>query len=181
MDAKHHTFFLHKPYGLYIKAAFCLTFALAGGFMAATGLLVPDNDVFGWSPVGLFLFGFGAFLLCLAFTFFFYAQARYTRLVISPHGIAYHAPGYSLYAAWEAVAAIKRIPRLNIGEGLTLHEATAVYRHSLNTLSPPYDRFIPLMGFGWDWDEQEIGQLIRMYKPVLFAAEPDVTTPPHQA
>lgn len=175
MDAKHHTFFLHKPYGLYIKAAICLAFALAGGLMAATGLLAPDSSALGWSPVALFLFGLGACLLCLAFTFFFYAPARYTRLVISPHGIAYHTPGYSLYAAWEDVAAIKRIPRLDIGEGLTLHRATAAYNQPqlLNTLSPPYDRFIPLMGFGWQWDEQEIGRLLKMYKPDLFVSETD--------
>lgn len=176
MHSKRHTFFLHKPYGLYIKAAFCLVFALAGGFMAASGLLTPDNNALGWSPVVLFLFGLGAFLLCLAFTFFFYAQARYTRLVISPHGIAYHAPGYSLYVSWEDVAAIKRIPRLDIGEGLTLHSATVAYKHPLNTLAPPYDRFIPLMGFGWQWEEQELGRLVKMYKPDLYVAETDRQT-----
>lgn len=68
----------------------------------------------------------------------------------------------------------KNTPRWS-GEGLALTAGNAAYNHPqlLNQLHPPYDRLIPLPGFGRRWEEQEIGQLIRTYRPDLFVVEQD--------
>lgn len=171
MNQKPATFFRHKPLWLYWSASFCLVFALGAGFMTASALSDPQSsNPQGWSQGSLFLFGLGGFLLCIAAAVHFWGQARYTRLVIAPHGIEYHAPGYSLFASWAEVESIKRLPKSHIGEGLVLRSSKVDYNNPqlLNKLQPPLDQYIPLLPFGWKWEEEQLGKLLKDHRPGLF-------------
>jgi hypothetical protein len=173
MSRKSVTFFLHKPFWLYWSALLCLCFALGSGFMTASALIDPHRgNPPGWSQGSLFLFGICAFFLCIAFTFHFYGRARYTRLVITPNGIEYHTPGYSILASWQEVESIKRLPGFQVGEGLILKGGSVDYNapQVMNQLSPSHEQFIPLLGFGWNWEEEALGRLVKEYKPGLFEA-----------
>ncbi|PKO11994.1 MAG: hypothetical protein CVU39_26405 [Chloroflexi bacterium HGW-Chloroflexi-10] len=176
MSSKPTTFFLHNPFWLYLSALVCLVFAMGAGFMAASALIVPHSDnPSGWSQGSLFLFGLCAFILCIAVAFHFYGQARYTRLVVAPNGIDYHTPGYSIFATWEDVESIKRLPGSQVGEGLKLKggKVDCNSPQILNKPQPPYDQFIPLLHFGWNWEKEQLGSLLKEYNPGLFEAKGD--------
>jgi hypothetical protein len=177
MKPKTAIFFLERPIGLYVGAVYCMLMALVCGTAIADAFYkssASSEHLLANKWVVLFICGFAFSILSLG-AFNFLGRACFTRLVISPEEIQYHTLGYSISAAWDDVKSVQRNKKYKFGMGLNLDNAIVIARNPKFLFKPhsPYDQYIGLLEFNSNWEQGEIGSLLRHHAPRLF--EPQET------
>lgn len=138
-------------------ATLALLYALLFVFAPPPGGGWWRTSVEGVRGVGIVIF--------LALALLQYAQARVVRLVVSPHGLAYHRAGWALHVAWADIALVA-------DEGLILWPTA---RRTRAWWGPYVGQWsarscvVPLALFASRWQASPIGDALRWHAPHLFA------------
>ena len=92
---------------------------------------------------------------------------KYTKLIISPHGIEYHRYGYKIFAEWKDIKKIELRLRRRFEYVLILKksklEANQINQFLLKRRNA--DVIIPLNLFRHNWHKTSLGKLIKQYAP----------------
>jgi hypothetical protein len=111
--------------------------------------------------VGVFVLS--AFLVMAVLVFL---AVNTTRLVVSPEGIEYAEPGYTIFAAWKDVDHTHNFGYWRYAtEALILRKSRLRAHHWLAWFVKftGSDRIIPIARFDLDWRTGELGDYIRKY------------------
>lgn len=165
-SASQKVYYLRWRRAHFLFVGFCVLVA----FLAFLSAIGPGEDIEGrcWRILEI---------LCLCgLAWPHYYRAQHGRLVISPDGIEYYAPYYSIRTTWDNIGSIGRTRAL-CGysplevEGFVLGQPALQGNEWLNWLTrlAHLDRFVPLSPFAKQWRKSELGQDVRRYTPHLFA------------
>jgi hypothetical protein len=135
---------------------------------------------YGINATGGKYFNIGFYIF---FTAFFTVQTVYgfyfTRLKISPEQIEYHNFGGYVCARWDEITRIGRGREIIWWEyeGIFLKPS---YKTPWWLRLPGKEKFIPLGMYVRDWQNSELGMIVKQRAPQIFteAQAPQATTPP---
>lgn len=156
----------------YVKAGICL-FAtvslLVIGFDKIFQIFPSTQSVIPL-PLVIMMLPIGFCFSCVGIWVFLY-EAQLQHLVISSEKIEHHLLGFTVSSTWKDVRSIRRHDKHHFGIDLILKDCQLdVWRPFW--LFHPRENYahIPLLTFDLNWEEDEIGMLIKQYAPHLFAA-----------
>ena len=165
-------FYPQQPFIPYLKAGICL---LAGISLLVIGVdkifqIFPNTQSVIPLPLVIIVVPVGFCFSCVGLWTSLY-EARFQHLVISSEKIEHHLVGFTISSTWQDVKRIRRHDKYHFGIDLILED------YQLNVWRPrwlfhPHENYahIPLLTFDLNWEEDEIGMLIKQYAPHLFEA-----------